>query len=368
MSENDLRDGTRLHLETPSALRTHFRPQDAYIAYSCRHVPSEHIRGISTGAMTPTSGDLVLARIDRIGQHKGLETAQGRRVVLYEGDTIIVAYGARYAMNQFEAAVPGNLGPCHLVAAGGVAGEVLSAHQRMSRATAITPIGLVTDASGTPLNLRNYGIGPVRTSGRRPLTIAVLGSTMDAGKTTVTAQLIRGLTRAGWNVGAVKATGTASPRDVNQFRDAGARTVLDFSDLGVATTYLQPADVVEALVSDLAAAASPGNDVVMLEVADGLLQQETAALIRSACFFNTVDGVLLAAGDPLCAMAGVSVLNTLGLPLLAVSGVLTSAPLAIREAGEVIRVPVIHTMALSDPGIADVLKLERQYQPRAVAA
>jgi len=363
MSDSRPLDGSRLRIETTRALAEHVRPDEAHIAYSCRHVPREHIRGLSTGRIRPQSGDLVLARVDRIGQHKGLEIAQGRRVVLYEGDKIIVAYGARYAMNQFEAVVPANLGACHLVAAGGVAGEVKCAHQKMARPTALTPLGLVTDASGNTLNLRDWGIGPVRPCARRPLTIAVVGSTMDAGKTTVTAQLVRGLTRAGWKVGAVKATGTASPRDVNQFRDAGARTVLDFSDLGVPTTYLQSAKVVQNLFSNLRAAAAQGNDAVILEVADGLLQQETASLIRSTRFAREVDGVILAAGDPLCAMAGVSVLESLNLPLLAVSGLLTGAPLAIREASEVIAVPVIPTMALNDPAIANILDL----QPRAVA-
>jgi hypothetical protein len=40
---------------------------------------------------------------------------------IHDFDAIIVAYGHRYAPDQFEAYVPEDLGPCHLVAGGGVA-------------------------------------------------------------------------------------------------------------------------------------------------------------------------------------------------------------------------------------------------------
>jgi len=335
------------------------------IAFSCRHVPVDQMYGLLSGPFVPESGDLVLARVDRIGQHKALEGVSRRRITLYEGDEIVVAYGARYAMNQFEALVPPRLDSCHLVAAGGVAGMVCSSHQKMARATALTPLGLLADASGQRLNLRDWCALPDRSCSSRPLTIAVLGSTMDAGKTTVCAQLVRGLGRAGWRVGAAKVTGTASPLDFYQLKDAGARTVVDFTDAGLASTYLQPQDLIESVFARLIqAAAGDDNEVVVLEVADGLLQQETAALIRSKVFERAVDGVILAAGDPVCALGGLQLLQTLPTPVIAVSGVLTCAPLAIREAQQVTLVPVIATHDLSDPAVPEVLGLVRRAKTR----
>jgi hypothetical protein len=74
---------------------------------------------------------------------------EGRRKLLFVGDEIVVAYGNRYAPNQFEAVVPKTLGPCHLVAAGGVAAKALSWHASVSKgATQITPLGLITDPTG----------------------------------------------------------------------------------------------------------------------------------------------------------------------------------------------------------------------------
>jgi exosome complex RNA-binding protein Csl4 len=44
---------------------------------------------------TPQAGDLVLARVDRIGQHQRIELVNGRRARMLVGDEIVVAYGNR---------------------------------------------------------------------------------------------------------------------------------------------------------------------------------------------------------------------------------------------------------------------------------
>jgi hypothetical protein len=103
--------------------------------------------------VVPQAGDVVLGRVVKLGQHVAIQLADGRRASLFEGDEILVAYGDRYAPDQFEAEVPDNLGLTHLIAAGGLAGTVLSAHSSMKAPTLIQPLGLLTDARGV-VNLR----------------------------------------------------------------------------------------------------------------------------------------------------------------------------------------------------------------------
>jgi len=102
----------------------------------------------------------VLAAIESIGQHARIEQRDGRRATLFPGDEVVVAYGHRYAPDQFEAAIPEDLGPCELVAAGGVAARVQSAHGRMSEATRLTPVGLLADGAGRRLNVRDGALAP----------------------------------------------------------------------------------------------------------------------------------------------------------------------------------------------------------------
>ncbi|MDP9365371.1 MAG: molybdopterin-guanine dinucleotide biosynthesis protein MobB, partial [Chloroflexota bacterium] len=245
------------------------------------------------GERLPRSGDLVLARVVQVGQHKKLERPDGRQSTLFPGDEIVVCYGHRYAPDQFEAEIPADLAPCHLVAGGGVASWVLSQHAGMGAPTVIEPVGLLGDREGRPLNLADFALPPVRPIVPRPPTVAVVGTSMNAGKTAAAAHLIRGLARAGLRVGAAKVTGTGAGKDAWLMRDAGADPVLDFTAAGFPSTYrATPAQVEGALdlLTDHLTAA--GADAIVLEVADGIYQGETAALVPSPRFAARVDGVL----------------------------------------------------------------------------
>ncbi len=309
------------------------RLADVRIAYSARRVAWEAMTTLLRGPIKPRAGDLVLARVDRLGQHQRIELPHGRRAQLYEGDEIIVCYGNRYAPDQFEAIVPDRLEECHLVAGGGIAAQMLSRHAGMKRPTTIIPLGFVGDADGHRLNLADWGLSKPAATPSRPYTIAVTGTTMNAGKTTTAANLIKGLVKANIRVGAAKVTGTGAGGDRWTLVDAGAHSVLDFTDAGYASTYRVSSSQVESVMTQLCGhLAVEGVEFIVLEIADGLFQEETARLLASPTFATLVDGIVFAAGDALGALAGVEWLRRRHLPVLAVSGLLTASPLASREA------------------------------------
>src|ERR1044071_4579387 len=79
----------------------------AKIAYSVRRVDLRRPLHLVTGpGVIPRHGDLVAAEILATGQPTKLEVTTSRRAALYPGDEIVVAYGARYAPDQFEAELP----------------------------------------------------------------------------------------------------------------------------------------------------------------------------------------------------------------------------------------------------------------------
>jgi len=319
-------------------------------AYTTRAVRPEAMTTLLVDAGPPRPGDLVLARVDAIGQHARIERPDGRRATLCVGDEVIVCYGARYAPDQFEAEVPDDLGPCQLVAGGGVASRVHSKHGAMKAATPITPLGLVADDHGRRLNLRDWSLPVITPAAPRPPTVAVVGTAMNAGKTTAAADLIRGLRDAGHTVGAAKVTGTGAGGDAWLFVDSGASTVLDFTLAGHATTYQLPVEeVVEVLHTLVAHLTAAGCDAIVLEVADGLFQTETAALLRHTAFAAAVDRLVFAAADAMGACGGVEVLRACGHRVDAVVGALTASPLAVREAVAVLDVPVLGRADLADP-------------------
>jgi hypothetical protein len=241
-----------------------------------------------------------------------------------------------------------------------MASQVLSQHALMSIPTAITPIGLIGNAQGIPVNLAEWALSPKHSYNNKPHTLAVLGTSMNAGKTTSAAYLIRGLTRAGFKVGAAKITGTGSPNDVGFMLDAGAYPVFDFTDAGHPSTYHLSNDAIEAILSTLTSQlASAQVDVIVLEIADGLFQRETEALCLSKQFAETVDGIIFAAGDAMGATFGAEWLMRHNLPIQGLSGLFTTSPLAKREAKKYLDLPIFKSSDLSSASIADALGLSQ---------
>jgi hypothetical protein len=148
-------------------------------------------------------------------------------------------------------------------------------------------------------------------------------------------------------------TGTAAAGDPGLLRDAGASVVLDFTDAGHVSTYRLPIGSVVAIFEELLLhLVAAGVDSIVIEVADGLLQRETEALLQSPAFRSGVDGVIFTAADSLGAVGGVQWLRDRDLPVTALSGRLTSSPLQIRETAEATHLPVHGREELLDPATA----------------
>lgn len=327
-------------------------------SFVCRRTTLDRVHEVSN-AVKPCAGDLVLATVTEIGHHPRLESPEGRRAQLYVGDEIIVAFGARYAPDQFEALVPDDLGPCDLVAGGGIAARAVARHARARKPTAIRPIGILVDATGRAINVAQFSIQPREPSPRTRNLVAVVGTSMNAGKTTAAANLIRGLSNGGLRVGACKVTGTGSGGDIWSMRDAGAAFALDFTDAGFATTAGVDIEAIDngaqLLVAELEA---EDIDIVVAEIADGLLQRETAALLTAPRgFASRIDTLLLAAADSMGAVAAADWLRAKNLPLRAVTGLVTASPLGMREAQSQLPVEVVNSRSLADAEVAARMSL-----------
>ena len=334
-------------------------------AFTTRRVPHEVASIVLPPEGRPMVGDLVLARVDAIGHHSTLQLVNGRRRQLFPGTEVVAVYGHRYAPNQFEAEVPASMGPCHLVASGGIAARALSWHVKIARGpTTITPIGFPADAAANRLNLRNFALpSVVPPRDYQPTAIAVVGTSMDSGKTQTCAHLVRGLIAGGLRVGYAKVTGTGACGDFMLLRDAGADPVLDFTDVGRPSTYLLSREEVDHTMQSLVNHVTHhGVDAMVLEVADGVLQRETAALLCGSMFPRLVGGIVMAAQDSMGALAGFNWLRERPTPVLALSGVLTAAPLQVSEAHQATGMPVLNRDELATAGVAMDLLAQAQHR------
>lgn len=338
------------HLSEPLTI-----PNSVKWSFTTRRVERHDAARISRALHLAESGDLVLAQVESIGSHGKLQLASGRPSELYPGDLVVVACGARYATDQFEGVAEIGPGGAELLAGGGVIGTLRLRHAAMKMPTRLRPLGLLLDHDNKVVNLARYAIKSARE--RRPsVVIGVVGSSMNAGKTTAVASLVYGLRRAGCKVAAIKATGTGAFGDFNAYEDAGAQTVLDFTDAGMVSTYLQPLPRLQAALNTLiSSAAEAGAEIAVVEFADGVLQHETAALLAKPDVRAMFSGFLYAAQDSLSALGGCVALGRLDIVPVALTGLIARSPLSVAEAEQATGQVVMSREALRDPAQAGVL-------------
>jgi hypothetical protein len=132
----------------------------------------------------------------------------------------------------------------------------------------------------------------------------------------------------------------------------------------MASTYLaRIEDLEQGMETLLATITAKAVDAILVEIADGVLQRETAALLQSDTFNRCIDAVMLAAQDSMGAMAGVDWLRRhCARPVLAISGVLSGSPLQEMEAKTATGLEVFSREGLADP--ARAMKLLARAQRR----
>jgi hypothetical protein len=308
----------------------------------------------------PRIGQVVVAEILHVGRNAQLEDRSGLTWRIFAGDRIVGAFGNRYATDQYEGYVPRRVvRRCDLLSIGGVVGVVASRHASVRAPTRLRLLGLVGDADGRPVSMRSHSVEMLNEPPAGEI-ILVVGASMNAGKTTVGGTLARALTRAGFRVAAAKLTGTASNKDPRFYQSCGASPVLDFIDAGFPSTYLlDPDELFQVQRSLISALRATRPDYIVLEIADGIFQRETMMLLQHEPFLEAVDHVFFAANDSLSAESGVRHLTIKHLPVRAVSGILTQAPLAVREAEGVTGIPCLSPAQIEAGAAFELLGVRR---------
>ncbi len=296
-------------------------------------------------------GDLFVAEVVSLGEHRELQSAERGRVALAPGQRIVVVSGNQYATDGFEGLAGVDDDGCDLLSGSGIAGNMRFAGTGCDEPTRLRPVSRLLDADGRGINISQYAL-PAHAVPDDTLVIGVFGATPGPDAAGVAAALARGLTRAGYDVAVVRANGNSEMHE-HEEADDGWLVSSDFTDAGMASTYMEPRQRVERAFRTLVgAAAEDGAQVVIVEFGHGLLHRETTVLLDRTDVGARLDGALFAAGDAVGAVAGVRLLREHRLLPLAVSGPVADSPLAAVEAERQLVVPVCSSVELADGGIA----------------
>jgi len=180
---------------------------------------------------------------------------------------------------------------------------------------------------------------------------------MNSGKSMTAAAACWAPNAMGHVVRGSKVTATASLKDILLMEDSGARPVADFTYLGHPSTYLLPEDELLQVFDylDLKYANDPRNYWVV-EIADGILQRETAMLLAADRVRSRIHRLVFCAGDAFGAIGGLRVLqDRFGLTPDAISGVCSSSPLSVRELREFTDVPVFNNLQRNLRHLSEIL-------------
>lgn len=318
----------------------------------------------------PTAGDVAVFRVVE-GDNKYVRDVNGANQYLFENDLILGVFGSRYATNQLEAYVPTTKSdPLHLVGRGGVVATIRSTNNTFKG------IGVSLQLEAYAVNDRDQVINTIELNQLEAFepkeikakVILSIGSSMDSGKTTTAAYLCKGLVNAGAITAYMKLTGTVYNKDRQLVYDRGAHMATDFSAFGFPSTYMFDKetllDLYQSLYLKIEQACAP--DVIVVEIADGILQRETQFLLNDKAFMSTIDGVILSCGDSLGAISGLHVLRNINIEPFALSGLFTASDLLMDEVRAVVDTPVLNLQELLNPD--KVAGLLRQYAMVSMAA
>ncbi|HEY3354742.1 MAG TPA: hypothetical protein VGQ83_15925 [Polyangia bacterium] len=259
-----------------------------------------------------------------------LELPSGRFSRVKPGDLAAVALGHRKALFGYSGYVPEriNVGDkLNLLNLGGVLGVCDAVNPDLGDPFVCEVLGQILhfpylgERIGVPAHISQNAL-PLedRVDLRGIPVVALVGSSMNAGKTAAACALVQAFTHLGLKVAAGKATGVSLRRDILAMEDAGAQHTLIFTDFGIVTTTPESAPrACRALLTHLAA---DNPDVIVLELGDGLLGlYGVDAILNDPEIRPALSAVLLAAMDPVAAWGGVRLLQERHqLPTTAVTG------------------------------------------------
>lgn len=258
-----------------------------------------------------------------------MELPTGRMSKLKKDDIIAVALGERMALKGFVGHLPKTLKTddvINLLNIGGVAGICTSANvKEVGEPLRIRVLGGI-ERNGKLLNIGQAALfrPASKLKSDIPLIMITAGS-MDSGKTTVAAEIIKTLTRIGMRLAAAKLTGVGAMRDLYKMEDYGVYESVSFVDAGITSTANVDHETVIKVGKGALNYLSRGRpDAILVELGDGVIgKYGVLPLLMDREIQKNVRLHIACARDPAGAIKLVEDCAKIGLPVDIISGPIT---------------------------------------------
>ena len=314
-----------------------------YVASSASRLDFAGAQALGAGRVQV--GDALLVRVLEPNPHYHLlETETGENVRLEPGDVFVGVAGSRQALRGFSGVAPfrAKAGDrLALLNLGGVIGQSTGGLLDLGKPTTVEVQARI-GRGGKPLNLLDGAIPPRSALEPGAPIVAVVGTSMSAGKTRAAVEVVAGATSAGLKVVAVKLTGVACLRDTLRMRERGAVDALSFLDAGLPSTVdaTDLPSVARGLIHYLDRTAP---DLIVAELGDGLLgPYGVDHLLQDRDLTGRFNAVLLSASDPVGAWGARELLTRWGVRVDLVTGPVTDIPEERAHLEKLLGVPAVN--------------------------
>lgn len=275
---------------------------------------------------------LAVRIISEKSSYNTLEDLSGRMVELRAGDVLAGTLGSRRALRGYAGDVPSTISvgdTIDVLNLGGILGRCTSVNPDIGPPFRAEVLGAVLtfpalgDRIGRPAHIRDRAVPPAEVLHCQVPVVYIAGTCMNSGKTVAATELVRGLSRGGLRVAAVKLTGVSLMRDALAMRDAGAVAALTFNDAGAASTHAgMTVPVARGLFNKLVEPLGARPEVIVAELGDGILgEYGVQDILRSPDLTAIGAAWVMAAPDPVgCWGARELMRDEYGLTITAITG------------------------------------------------
>ncbi|WP_255954624.1 hypothetical protein [Streptomyces odontomachi] len=284
---------------------------------------------------TGHAGDLVIARVVRVGAYPRVENTHGRDVRIRVGDEVVGVLGDRHSTTSIYGGLPEGGLPVEagkaadLLAVGGIVGIAASSPESLGTATALELVGLAAGEDGQVVRLQRQAAPAVAAT---PVVL-VGGTAAEVGKTTFASALVHHLAgRHHLRVGVTKLAGTGRLRDLLTLADAGAHCAADFVDAGLGTTYGHSTDAVVGAARHLMnRLTDDGAEIIVAELGGDLWGAGIPDILRDPGLVAAARALVLVPSDTMASLGAATWLEQTGISIPPVHGVPHRNVLAARE-------------------------------------
>lgn len=306
------------------------------------------------------AGDYVVGEVTvPPGAISNIELTSGRLMSASSGDLVLGALAVRHATLEVVGSYTrvGEDGRMDLLSGGGLLGRATSISGVMPGLMRVDYRGHAM-RGGAKLNMRDFAKRPALGGQYTTPTVLIIGTSMSAGKTTAAKVIIHQLKRMGLRVVGAKLTGAGRYRDILGMGDAGADAIVDFVDVGLPSSVLEPAVYRERLRDLLGLITEANPDVVVAEAGASPLEPYNGQVVLSE-LAGAISFTTLCASDP---YAVVGVMRGFHIIPDLVAGLATSTSAGVEL---VDKLCAVKAMNLLDP---DAMPELRAMLKRAVGA